>query len=220
MSEQTTEQLLAGFERFLEQTEAPSENDSETRTEPSSVDLFTLFAELAVLKNEVHLEGRQFNKALQQFSAVVGELKRERSALTEQLAAQQALAKKERREMLRPLLVELLELRDRIEAGSQIAQQYQPKRFTLSGSRHQNELIGAMGEGQSLTLRRLDQLLAGREVRPIDVLNQPLDPYTMRAAETDHQPDYDNGVVTAELRRGFLWGDDVLRLAEVKVNKV
>jgi molecular chaperone GrpE len=41
----------------------------------------------------------------------------------------------------------------------------------------------------------------------------------MRAVEMDSQPHLENGIVTGELRKGFLWEEDVLRLAEVKVNK-
>jgi hypothetical protein len=41
----------------------------------------------------------------------------------------------------------------------------------------------------------------------------------MRAAELDQRPDLANGIVTEELRKGYLWRGELLRLAEVKVNR-
>jgi len=41
----------------------------------------------------------------------------------------------------------------------------------------------------------------------------------MTAVEIAHDAKLDNGIVIEELRKGFLFGDQVLRLAEVKVNK-
>jgi molecular chaperone GrpE len=52
------------------------------------------------------------------------------------------------------------------------------------------------------------------------VLGQSVDPHTMTVVELDHNPELENGIVTRELRKGFLWGNDVLRLAEVKANKL
>ena len=47
-----------------------------------------------------------------------------------------------------------------------------------------------------------------------------LDPHTMNAVEIDRDPKIDNGIVLEELRKGFLFEDQVLRIAEVKVNKL
>lgn len=71
-----------------------------------------------------------------------------------------------------------------------------------------------------MTLRRLDELLARQHVRPLEVLGITMDPHLMKVVELDHRPELDNGIVTAELRKGFRWGDEILRLAEVKVNKL
>ena len=42
----------------------------------------------------------------------------------------------------------------------------------------------------------------------------------MSAVEISHDPKLDNGIVIEELRKGFLFEENVLRLAEVKVNKL
>jgi molecular chaperone GrpE len=41
----------------------------------------------------------------------------------------------------------------------------------------------------------------------------------MRVIEVESRPDLAAGFVTGELRKGFVWNDELLRPAEVKVNK-
>jgi molecular chaperone GrpE len=70
-----------------------------------------------------------------------------------------------------------------------------------------------------MTLRRLEQLLACYQISPLEALNKPLDLHCMQAVEVEYQPQLKNGIVTGELRKGFMWEEEVLRQAEVKVNK-
>jgi molecular chaperone GrpE len=80
-------------------------------------------------------------------------------------------------------------------------------------------LIQAVTQGQDISLRRLEQMLNAQQVVVLAALGQPLDPHTMRAAEVEHRAEIANGVVTEELRKGYLWQGELLRLAEVKVNR-
>jgi molecular chaperone GrpE len=61
--------------------------------------------------------------------------------------------------------------------------------------------------------------MGAQQVVALPVQGQPLDPHTMRVAEVDQRPDLANGIVTEELRKGYLWQGELLRLAEVKVNR-
>ncbi len=80
-------------------------------------------------------------------------------------------------------------------------------------------LLQAIAQGQDISLRRLEQILSAQQVVALAAEGKPLDPHTMRAAELDHRSDLDNGIVTEELRKGYLWQGELLRLAEVKVNR-
>ena len=71
-----------------------------------------------------------------------------------------------------------------------------------------------------MTLRRFEQLLHEHQVKAIECVGKLLDPMSMKAVETASDADIDNGMVLEELRKGFLYQDQVLRLAEVKVNKI
>jgi molecular chaperone GrpE len=71
-----------------------------------------------------------------------------------------------------------------------------------------------------MTLRRLDRILADRQVVALTAVGRPFDPRTMRAVATVEDQGRDHGVVVEEMRPGFLWGDDLLRPAEVVVNRL
>lgn len=211
------EALLDKFRLFLEtNNEERSANNS---PDAHPVDLYTLLCELAALKNEVRLEARQFKTALESFGSSADTLRTDKETLLAELDRCRQAGERKSRDAVRGLLTQILDLRDRIEAGLSAAENYRPKRFRLCRRRKEHALIKALREGQSLTLGRLDQLLTSHNVLPIEVIGQILDPHTMRAAEIDQHPKIDAGVVTGELRKGFSWGDEILRPAEVRVNK-
>lgn len=209
MDQAVREDLIAQFRTYLEGVE----------DEPAAPpDDFSLFAELSGLKNEVKLEARQVREAIDQFKSVFGTLQADNEALTRELESRRTAEKTLRREALRPLLLQLLDLRDRLEAGLELSAP--PKRsWRARWFRQPDELLDSMREGQRMSLRRLDRILGDYRVRPLEALENPLDPHTMRVVEVESRPDRDQGIVTGELRKGFFWDDELLRPAEVKVNK-
>jgi molecular chaperone GrpE len=212
------ETLLEQFRAYLEGVDAGPDAVQDAGGRENEVDLFGLFSELAALKNEVKLEARQFKGALDQFREIFSVLQSGYGNLQAELERCRSAQQAQERQALRPLLLQFLDLRDRIEAGVQTLSAYRPGgwgRFCRQGLR----FLAGVREGQEITLRRLDQVLAGHRVYPLETVGRPLDPHTMRAAEVDSRADVDHGIVTGELRKGFLWEGEVLRLAEVRVNK-
>ena len=219
MDIETKEQVLERFRAYLDPLPdaALAEPDEENR----QTDLYSLFGELAVLKNELRLESRQVKTALDEFRAVFETLQISQTQLGGELDRARAALPEQRRAALKPVLLELVELRDRLEAGLRVMQNYRPTVLSrLFGlRRRERALLQAITQGQDISLRRLEQLLNNQQVTALAVLGQPLDPHTMRAAELDHRSDLANGIVTEELRKGYLWQGELLRLAEVKVNR-
>lgn len=208
--------LLDAFAAYL--------NDVETTgSEPAEeTDLFSLFTELAALRTEVKTESRQVNAALERFNEVFGLLTQAQGQLERELEqSRQALAAA-RRAALKPLLLELLDLHDRLEAGQLALERYRPVKgwFRIKSRRQDVQFIHSIREGQAMTLRRLEETLSRHNVRRLETLGLPADPHNMAVVELDNQTDLENGVVTAELRKGFLWDNEILRLAEVKANKL
>ena len=71
-----------------------------------------------------------------------------------------------------------------------------------------------------MTLNRFDRVLRERGVVPIDVVGKPFDPRIARAVGTAADSGLDNGIVVREVRSGFLWEGELLRAADVVVNKI
>jgi len=219
MDIETREQLLERFRAYLD--ELPDAALAEPGEENRQTDLYSLFAELAALKTEVRLESRQVKTAFDEFRAVFETLQASQSQLGGELDRARAALPAQRRAALKPVLLELVELRNRLEAGLHVLQNYRPTVLSRLFGLGQREraLLQAITQGQDISLRRLEQLLNHQQVTALAVLDQPLDPHTMRAAELEQRSDVGNGIVTEELRRGYLWQGELLRLAEVKVNR-
>jgi molecular chaperone GrpE len=219
MDIETREQLLERFRAYLD--ELPDAALAEPGEENRQTDLYSLFAELAALKTEVRLESRQVKTAFDEFRAVFETLQASQSQLGGELDRARAALPEQRRAALKPVLLELVELYDRLETGLRVLQNYRPTVLSRLFGLGQREraLLQAITQGQDISLRRLEQLLNGQQVTALAVLDQPLDPHTMRAAEVEQRREVGNGIVTEELRRGYLWQGELLRLAEVKVNR-
>jgi molecular chaperone GrpE len=65
--------------------------------------------------------------------------------------------------------------------------------------------------------RRLLGLLERRGITPFESVGAPFDPVHHEAVGSDESTEYAPGVVSEELRRGYRWGDEVLRPARVRV---
>ena len=209
------EALLGQFRTYLEEIAT-----GEGPEEPSAtVDLYTLLGELTALKNEVRIESRQVKGALDHFRSLVEPLQTGNTALRGEITHLRDVQRQAVRESVRPLLLELLELRDRM-AAALVFKSAPPvpfwQRFFM---KEQQEIVQAWRVGQEMTLNRLDQLLASQEVVPMVVLGRPLDPRFARAVRLEHHPGVADGCVVAELRAGFLWQGLLLRPAEVVINK-
>lgn len=216
MDESTKEDLIVQFRQYLE-TESEVLSEKETPT----IDLFSLFTELSGLRNEIKLESRQVKSALEQFKAVFELLQANQTHLVAEIAQNQAVQTRQSRQEMRQLLLELIELYDRLELANKAFNFQSPKGwFRFCECRTQIEFIHSLREGQSITLRRLTETLIRHQVRSLLVVGKAFDPYRMKATAMDSIVELENGIVIEELRKGFIWGEEILRLAEVKINKL
>lgn len=72
-------------------------------------------------------------------------------------------------------------------------------------------------QGLTLAVQGFDAWLAHYKVKPMDVLHKQFDPHEMECVEVV-ESDKDNEVLE-EVRPGYMIGDKVLRVAQVKVGK-
>ncbi|NOT13683.1 MAG: nucleotide exchange factor GrpE [Methylococcaceae bacterium] len=208
-------ELLDDFRNYLEQC----------RLEPFAAneqpDLNTLLIEMAGLKTEVKAEARQFKSTLETLSAALITVQDDNRTLSAEFAMYGERMQQEQQEIMRRVLLDIVDIYDRLSTGVDMLQSYRPLRSLFKKSRDTDiQFIKRFREGQLMTVRRFDQLLRRYQVRAIGCVGKLLDPVTMTAVETCHDPALENGIVVEELRKGFLYQDQVLRLAEVKVNKI
>jgi molecular chaperone GrpE len=213
-SEAQKSELLEDFRNYLEQAEWDQLDFSE---QPS---LDTLLTEMAGLKMEVKAESRQFKNTLDALSSALTTVQEDNKTLSAELAGHGARLEQQQRETLRTVLLDVVDIYDRLTTGLEVLQNYRPVSSLFKKSRDKDIVfIKRFTEGQLMTIKRFDQLLQRYQVRAIDCVGKLLDPLTMSAVETGHDAKRENGIVLEELRKGFLFQGRVLRLAEVKVNK-
>jgi molecular chaperone GrpE len=215
VDEHIKQALLSRFSAYLDsaadQPEPPDDPGEAT-------DLYSLFIEMAGLRSEVRTESRLVKEALDQFRGVFDLLRTSQATLQQELDRVRAETRAQAHAALRPLLLDVIDLRDRLVAAL---------KFVATGRPHwsdrllrRNALGGAAWqEGLRMTVRRLDQVLLDRGVVATHLVGQPFDPRRARVIATAPDSSVAEGTVIEEVRTGFLWEDQVLRTAEVIVSK-
>lgn len=212
------ERLLAEFRACLDDWDEADDNSAESEGDAPEVNLALLFAELSVLRNEVRVEARQFKTALDNMHALTEMLSEQNHRLTRDLERAREAEGTAQRQSERALLLDLIDVRDRINAAVDAYAAYAPGYLARFADKEMR-LVRGMDDGLVMTLQRIDALLGERRVRPIEAVGTRLDPNTMRAIGTDDDLNRSPGEVLREARRGYTRGDELLRLAEVIVNK-
>ena len=209
------QQALADFGQWLDEwTENSLEVNAEETTE---CDLRDLFAEIAALRQETRRQNREQAKVSRELAKA--------TALYEMVAdwtqhREEDLASFEKRvaqaaedRCLRPFL----EVRDALVRGQAAAVQLhsRPRLF-----RRPSPKIAGVVQGYELALRRFDRMLAQFGVQLLQTVGHPFDARTMRAVEVRRVAHFDDHVVVEEFVSGFARDGEVLRPAEVAVNRL
>jgi len=218
VNESLKESLVEQFRAHLDTLDADADADADAGPETmadsdvdTGTDLYSLYVEMAALRSEVRTESRLVKDTLDLVRGVVERAETEQARLAE-LEREAAL--------LRPLLIDLIDVRDRLAAGVAGPSTATPAapwyRRMLSRT---DATADAWREGLRMTLNRFDRVLRERGVVPLDVVGKPFDPKLARAVGTVTDASRENGIVVQEVRSGFLWDGEMLRAADVVVNK-
>lgn len=255
MDDEVKERLVARFRVYLDSAEAVVATAA-AEGSGATPDLFTLLAEVAALKSDVKLQSRQFKTALDELRALCDGRRGAAGGEAPEAAPVPGKAEEAGPDggpagdragdragdttgvdtAEKQLVLELLELRDRMQAGHDQAARYRPARggpglgaglgaglglgLGRGNTTAATRFVAAMAEGMAMNLERLDATLARRGVQPLPAVGERFDPHTMVAAEQARDPYRAEGDVVAELRKGFLYRGRLLRPAEVAVNRL
>jgi molecular chaperone GrpE len=207
--------LLSRFSAYLDTVEdepVPPDDAGE------AADLYSVFVEVAGLRTEVRTESRLVKEALDQFRGVFDLLRTSQASVQQELDRARAETRDRERAALRPLLLDVIDLRDRLVAALNLVATVRPgwADRLLRRNRAGGE---AWQDGLRMIVRRLDQVLLDRGVVPVQLVGQPFDPRRARVVATSPDRSVAEGTIIEEVRTGFLWDDQVLRTAEVIVSR-
>ena len=242
-------QALDDFRQWLDAAgdEAPGPEEPEA-ADPDLRDLFAELAalrqEVRVQNREQARAGREMAAAGERFETAVREAERGREEMAAaggrfETAAREAersregfetAAREAERSRETPAAFEervsraaearclaaTLEVRDALVRGRDAAVRLRdrPRLF----GRPPRGVAGVV-EGYDLAIRRFDRMLSRFDVRRVETVGRPFDSRSMHAVEARRDEGAGDGVVVEELRTGFVRHDDVLRLADVAVNR-
>jgi molecular chaperone GrpE len=201
-----------GYLDMVEDGEEPPDDPGET------ADLFSVLVEMAALRSEVRTESRLVKEALEQFRGVFESLQASQATLQRELDRARTETRDQAQSALRPLLLDVIDLRDRLVAALTLSAAARP-RWRDRLWRRDRSGVAAWQEGLRMTLRRLDQVLLDRRVVATQLAGLPFDPRLACAIATAADSSVAEGTVIKEVRAGFLWDGQVLRTAEVIVSK-
>jgi molecular chaperone GrpE len=219
LDETIREKLLSRFVVYLDGLELDETGAAPAVAEEESeeADLFSVFVELAGLRNEVRTQSRLVKEALDQFRAVFDTLQASHATLEQELKRARAEAHDRERTLLKPLLLDIIDVRDRLAAGLKPAMAPRRRWHERFSRKAMREAEAAWREGMRMTVQRIDRLLADRRIVATTTVGRPFDPRLAAAVATVDDPVAADGIVVEEVRPGFLWQDELLRPAEVIV---
>jgi len=215
ITEAQKNQLLEQFQTYLDQ------NTIESVVNSDAINASNLLTNLNGLKSEIQAESMLLKKTMDTLTAALATVQEDNKALSKALAASTDQRQQQHDEIKRSMLLELIDIYDRLNSGVLVLHNYRPVKSIFKNSRKKDiNFIKRFDQGQNMTIRRFEQLFHRHQVSKIDCVGKLLDPKTMIAVETASRKNIEKGIVLEELSPGFLYQNQVLRLAEVKVNTI
>ncbi len=179
-------------------------------------DLRDLFAELAALRQEVRLQNREQSKAGRELALAAARYDGAAALMKRREEDLAAFEARVCREAENRCLRSVLDVRDALARGLEAANAMRERPGLF---RRLPRGIRGVAEGYEVALRRFDRMLAGFGVERLRTAGRPFDARTMHAAEVCRVAGLGNGMVVEELLGGYTRDGDILRLAEVAVNR-
>lgn len=186
-----------------------------------SCDLYTILSEFSALRQEIKMQNRAQSRAINTLSETLDEYERtsnlfkertEGIALLEERIRTTSIQASEKRTVM-----PFLDMRDALVRGYDSCKRISENTSLLRPS---PKGIESIIEGYEMAIRRFDRALASVDIKPLECFGKPFDPKTMRAVGTKSVKDYADGIVVEEMLTGFIRKQEIIRLAEVTVNKI
>ena len=215
------ERALEDFREWLDDLPEPAEGEDEDEAdgagESHEIDLRDLFAEFAALRQEIRLQNREQSRASRELAKAAEGYETAARLIRRRGDDLASFEKRIVTEAENRCLRSVLEVHDALIRGRDAAVEVRERRGLF---RRPVQGIAGVVEGYALALRRFDRMLARFGVRRLQTTGRPFDSRTMHAMEVRRIEQAGDGEVVEELLGGFTRDGDVLRLAEVAVNRL
>ena len=208
------EKVMEDFKAWM--TELPEEMPIDQKVDMDSCDLYTLLMEFTALRQEIKFQNREQNNTLRIQQSFIDSLKETLKLLKNRTSKLETLEERIRLASEKKAVLPFLDIRDGLIRGLKAAK-------TAAATRRlfvrPPQGIEGIVEGYEMALRRFDRALNYVGITPVTALDQPFDSATMRAVGQGSDPQKEAGIVIEEQVGGFVRQDEVIRTAEVIVNK-
>jgi molecular chaperone GrpE len=215
MKKMNNEVLVDQFRDYLEKV------DGEKKKLPRRLSLSSFYEEMISLKNEIRIESRIVKQGLDRFQETAELIEHGNQKIDFLIEKSRVGQKAAPPPAEQPRLQGLLDLYDSVRASLQTLQQSKDAiPWFQRWKRYDETILLSVSRGQEMILKKIVELLKECGVAPMDVVRRKFDPHTMRAVGTDSCPGLEDGMVSSESRTGFILHDKILRLADVRVNRL
>jgi hypothetical protein len=210
------QRLRQQFESWLESLEEMPEIEEHTDVP----DLYSLYEELAALRNETRKGNRKSAEVFSQFGESVSRFQDEISRLREQLSRIES-TRGDKQALPPSYFLALVELVDRMHRlGVAFERPPNPGRFAfLNPDGRWRKAWANWKHGFSILVIHFEKLLEQAGIQRLKTEGITFDPITMVAVATVAPNGRPPNMVVEEVAPGYRWRDEVLRPAEVKITK-
>jgi molecular chaperone GrpE (heat shock protein) len=206
--------VLQDFKTWLEDLpDAAIVDDNANGTE---CDWHTLFAEFSSLRQEIRLQNRDQARAVRDLEKVAEVGQASLDLFRRHAQELSTLEDRSREAAQRKCLLPFLDVRDALVRGRDAAARVAGPRRLF---RRPPPGIDGVIQGYEMAIERFDRALALAGVQVIETVGRDFDAQSMRAVDTRTVADLSDGMVVEEFLCGFVRGNEVLRPAEVVVNR-
>ena len=186
---------------------------------PEAPDLYAFYAELCAVRHEFRKQSRRTTDGLARFGGILDEFEEVFGRLRARLeraeeVERQADDLREKRDFFLPL-VEVYDRFRRLE--KRLADP--PPAGIFAGGRRRRAWAEGLRDGFAILEEHFGALLRRSGVEPVATVGRPFDPRTMKVVEVEITDAVPAGRVLAELEAGYLYREQLLRPAAVKVAK-
>ncbi len=238
------EALFSKFLDYLQSEQAPPEYLGEPPKSSDSFDPYQMVAEWIALRHEMKQQGKLMRSTQDVLQQALEVTRTDKEQLQTRLEDSKKEALSQFEQQQEKLLQELLGIQDALDRACAYWQE-ELKALEVSSalkSKEQKSFWGKLRhlftakvvpapetsaslrdislsnqQGVELIRRSLLEVLRQRRVVPIEAHSQPFNPQIMYAVGRQESVDVAENTVIQEVVRGYLWGDRVLREAQVIV---